>query len=72
MGRKADKSRYRCRATITGPELRALREANHMSTIALGEEIGVSGTAVRQWETGRSEPPCWIDRAIVDVFGVPA
>lgn len=51
-----------------GLRLRALREEAGLTASQVGERVGVSGEAVRTWETGRHEPTALRLLALADCF----
>lgn len=57
-------------ASLVGPELRERREGAGMTQAELGSLVGVSGSAVGQWEQGRTRPAWKQVQRLADVFGV--
>jgi transcriptional regulator with XRE-family HTH domain len=55
-----------------GRRLRQLREAQHLTTERLGAVLGVSGTAVRNWEAAEKFPRAGHVVAICTAFSVSA
>lgn len=51
--------------TITGPDLRARREALGLSRLQLAVSADVSPDSIYRWEQGRASPRPAIARAIV-------
>src|SRR3954466_9413298 len=57
-------------AEDVGPQLRARREAEHLSLRELADRIGISPSALSQIETGRSRPSVSTLYAIVSELGI--
>lgn len=50
--------------------LKELREYEHLGYAELGQELGVSGTAIARWENGKRIPNIESLYAIAKFFGV--
>ena len=50
--------------------IRELRETAGMTQLQLANRIGVTPSAVYNWETGRNEPKASQLRLVAEVFGV--
>jgi transcriptional regulator with XRE-family HTH domain len=57
---------------LVGPSLRALRKERGLTQAQLGTEVGVTGSAVGQWEQGRTTPSWQQLQKLAEFFGVEA
>ncbi len=55
--------------TTLGREIRAARLRLRYSQDGLGAQVGVSGTIISRWETGRYKPPIESLARLVDIVG---
>ena len=55
---------------MIGERLYTLRRLKKLSREALGEQLGVSGTAVYKWEKGLSEPSISTLRKLAELYGI--
>ena len=55
---------------LTGPAIRALREARGLTQAELGEKIGVGSKAVSKWETARGLPDIALIQPLAEAQGV--
>ena len=52
--------------------LKEIRKKKHLSTEAVGRQLGVSHVTVLNWESGKSEPGASAVMALAGVYGVSA
>lgn len=50
--------------------IRELRESAGMTQLQLANRVGVTPSAVYNWETGRNEPKASQLRTVAEIFGV--
>ena len=55
---------------VTGPAIRQLREARHMTQSELAEKLGVSSKTVSKWETARGLPDITLLQPLAQALGV--
>ena len=55
---------------VTGPAIRQLREARHMTQSELAEKLGVSSKTVSKWETSRGLPDITLLQPLAQALGV--
>ena len=55
---------------ITGPAIKALREARHMTQAQLAGQLGVSDKAVSKWETSKGLPDITLIQPLAQALGV--
>ena len=55
---------------VTGPAIRQLREARHMTQSDLAEKLGVSSKTVSKWETARGLPDITLLQPLAQALGV--
>ena len=55
---------------VTGPAIRQLREARHMTQSDLAEKLGVSSKTVSKWETARGLPDITLLQPLARALGV--
>lgn len=56
--------------TTMGERIKALRDEKHWNRDALGERLGVTGSAVSMWEIDRRVPPAKVITAMCELFNV--
>ncbi len=55
---------------VTGPVIRKLREAQHMTQAELAEKIGVSSKTVSKWETAKGLPDISLLQQLAQALGI--
>lgn len=55
--------------TVLGKRLRDARKRTRYSQLAAAEHIKVTGQTIRNWETGRNEPPMTAIRQLAALYG---
>jgi Helix-turn-helix. len=57
---------------LMGRKLKKLRELKHLKMRQLAEELGVSLSTVRDWESGKNGIKPEMQKKITEKFGLPA
>ena len=55
---------------VTGPTIRQLREARHMTQAELAEQLGVRSKTVSKWETAKGLPDITLLKPLAQALGI--